>query len=57
MTKENQQEQDLAESTKDKKSLMNWIKAHKKQLILIGISILALIATVLGLKNKDVMMV
>lgn len=56
MTKENQQEQDLPEATEDKKSIMNWIKAHKKQLILIGISIPTLIAIVLGLKNKDAMM-
>ena len=35
---------------------MDWIKAHKKQLILIGISIPTLIAIVLGLKNKDAMM-
>ena len=35
---------------------MDWIKAHKKQLILIGISIPTIIAIVLGLKNKDAMM-
>jgi len=29
------------------------VKAHKKQLILIGISIPTLIAIVLGSKNKD----
>lgn len=32
---------------------MTWIKAHKKQLVFIGISIPTLIAIVLGLKNKD----
>lgn len=30
-----------------------WVKAHRKQLILAGISITALIGIVLGLKNKD----
>ena len=30
-----------------------WIKAHKKQLILVGVSIPTIIAVVLGLKNKD----
>lgn len=30
-----------------------WIKDHKKQLILVGVSIPTIIAVVLGLKNKD----
>ena len=33
--------------------MIQWIKAHKKQLILAGIGIVALIALVLGIKNKD----
>lgn len=37
----------------NKKGLMEWIKAHKKQLILAGVSIPTLIMIVLGLKNKD----
>lgn len=32
---------------------MTWIKAHKKQLVNIGISIPTLIDIVLGLKNND----
>ena len=36
-----------------KKGLLVWIKTHKRQLILIGISIPTIIAVVLGLKNKD----
>lgn len=36
-----------------KKHFINWIKIHKKQLILAGISIPTLIAFVLGMKNKD----
>ncbi len=56
MEKENQNKQDVPEVTEDKKGIMDWIKAHKKQLIFIGISIPTLIAIVLGLKNKDAMM-
>lgn len=56
MEKENQNKQDVPGVTEDKKGIMDWIKAHKKQLILIGISISTLIAIVLGLKNKDAMM-
>ena len=36
-----------------KKGLLTWIKAHKKEPILIGVSIPTIIAVVLGLKNKD----
>jgi hypothetical protein len=53
MNKEIQNEQELEEVTKDKNGIVTWIKAHKKQLLLIGISISTLIAIVLGLKNKD----
>lgn len=40
------------EVPKDKKGFVAWIKAHKSQLILIGISIPTIISVVLGLKNK-----
>ena len=33
--------------------LITWIKTHKNQLILVGISIPTIVAVVLGLKNKD----
>lgn len=56
MNKEKLNEQETPEAIEDKKGIMDWIKAHKKQLILIGISIPTLIAIVLGLKNKDAMM-
>ncbi len=36
-----------------KKGFLMWIKAHKIQLILIGVSIPTIIAVVLVLKNKD----
>ncbi|MDE7121455.1 MAG: hypothetical protein K2O42_04770, partial [Oscillospiraceae bacterium] len=38
---------------KEKNQMIRWIKAHKKQLILAGIGIAALIALVLGIKNKE----
>lgn len=37
----------------DKKGLLAWIKSHKKQLIITGISIPTVIMIVLGSKNKD----
>jgi len=49
VTKENHKEQDIPKIAEDKKSIMNWIEAHKKQLILIGISIPTLIAIVLSI--------
>lgn len=55
MNKESQNEQDFPEVAEDKKGIMNWIKAHKKQLVLIGVSIPTLVAIVLGLKNKEAM--
>lgn len=39
MNKEIQNEQELEEVTKDKNVIVTWIKAQKKQLALIGISI------------------
>lgn len=57
MDKETQNEQNTQEVDEKNKGIMDWIKEeHKKQLILIGISIPTLIAIVLGLKNKDAMM-
>ena len=53
MNKEIQKGQELEEVAEDKKGIVTWIKAHKKQLVLIGISVTTLIAIVLGLKNKD----
>lgn len=38
---------------KEQSQIIQWIKAHKKQLILAGIGIAAVIALVLGIKNKD----
>ena len=36
----------------DRKSLIRWIKDHKKQLIIAGISIGTLILIILGIKNR-----
>lgn len=38
---------------KEQWNLIQWIKEHKKQLIIAGISIGALIAIVLGIKNRE----
>lgn len=53
MNKEIQNAQELEKVSEDKNGIVTWIKAHKKQLVFIGISIPTLIAIVLGLKNKD----
>ena len=37
-------------------SFIKWVKVHKKQLLLAGISITAIIGVILGLKNKDAIM-
>lgn len=36
-----------------KKEFVAWIKEHRKELTLAGMSVAVLIATVLGMKNKD----
>ena len=36
----------------DRKSLIRWIKDHKKQMIIAGISIGTLILIILGIKNR-----
>ncbi len=55
MNNEVKTEQELEAIPEDKKGFITWIKAHNKQLILVGISIPAIIAIVLGIKNKDAM--
>ena len=37
----------------EKSAFIKWIKAHKKELILAGISITALIGIIVGIKHKD----
>lgn len=53
MAEVKQQEQNLEEMEEDKKGFIKWIKEHKNQLALAGVSVAALIAMALGLKNKD----
>lgn len=43
----------VEETPKDKKGVIVWIKAHRKQLILVGISIPTIIAVTFRVKNKD----
>lgn len=38
---------------KEKKSFVDWIKEHKTQLIVAGVSITAIIAVILGAKNQE----
>lgn len=39
-----------------KTGVISWIKVHKKQLLLAGISITAVIGVIIGLKNKEAIM-
>ena len=38
---------------KDKKTFLDWIKKHKKELIIAGVSIAAIIALSMGIKNRE----
>lgn len=38
------------------KGFLAWVKAHKKQLIIAGISVTTIVGIILGLKNKDAIM-
>lgn len=40
----------------EKKGLIKWVKAHKKKLIITGVSIAAIIGIIVGIKNKDSIM-
>lgn len=46
-------EQNAEVAPETKEGFLAWVNAHKTQLILAGISVSAIIAAVLGLKNKD----
>ena len=41
------------EETPEKNSVIAWVKEHKLQLLLAGVSITTVILTVMGIKNKD----
>ena len=40
----------------EKKGFIAWVKAHKKELIIAGVSVTAIITVILGIKNKDVLL-
>lgn len=46
-------EQSMESSSESKKGVVVWIKEHKAQLILAGVSITAIVGIVWGVKNKD----
>ena len=37
---------------KDKKTFLDWIKKHKKELIIAGVSVAAIIAVIIGIRNR-----
>ncbi len=37
----------------NKKDFIEWVKAHKAQLVIAGVGVASLIVTVVGMKNKD----
>lgn len=41
---------------KKKCSFIDWVKTHKKELIIAGISVATLIGIILGIKNRDALM-
>lgn len=47
------QEQHTEAAPETQRGFLAWVKVHKTQLILIGVSIPTIIAVVFGLKNKD----
>ena len=38
---------------KEKKKIVDWIKEHKTELIIAGVSVSALVMLILGIKNKE----
>lgn len=48
-----EREEQMEDDIPEKKSFITWVKENKSQILLAGISISALIMTILGIKNKD----
>ncbi len=48
-----QMDQNVESVLETKKGLLAWVKSHKTQLILAGVSITTIIGVILGLENKD----
>lgn len=54
MTKDNSNNTQFAQKPPENRNeLIAWIKAHKTELIIVGVSIPTIIAVILGIKNKD----
>lgn len=54
MIKDNSSSMQVAKNPPENRNeLITWIKAHKTELIIVGISIPTIIAVILGIKNKD----
>ena len=45
--------EEITEEVADRKGFIAWVKEHKTQLLLTGISVTTILATTLGLKHKD----
>lgn len=45
--------EEITEEVADTKGFIAWVKEHKTQLLLTGISVTIILATALGLKNKE----
>lgn len=43
----------ISEEQTGKKGITTWIQKHKNQILVAGVSVTALIATIAGIKNKD----
>ena len=43
----------VTEELPDKKGIVSWIKEHKAELLFAGISLTALLLTIVGIKNKE----
>ena len=52
MDKEKNREE-ITEEVIDRKSFIAWVREHKTQLLLAGVSVTTILVGVLGLKNKD----
>lgn len=50
---ENKKTNKKAENSADQNGFIDWVKEHKVQLLLAGISVTTLLLTIVGLKNKD----
>lgn len=45
--------EEITEEADDRKDFIVWVKEHKTQIFLAGISVTTIVLTALGLKNKD----